>query len=48
MSDMAVGWDRDLGGVFIGRALREQPRYNGANGMGDPPSPGLRRAKHGR
>ena len=27
MSDMAVGWDRDPGGVFSGRALRAQSRY---------------------
>jgi hypothetical protein len=27
-----VGWDRDLGGVFSGRGLRAQPRYNGASG----------------
>jgi hypothetical protein len=30
-----VGWDHDPGGVFSGRALRAQPRYNGANGMSD-------------
>ncbi len=35
MSDMAEGWDHDLGGVLSGRALREQPRYNGAIGMSD-------------
>jgi hypothetical protein len=27
MSDMAEGWDHDLGGVFSGRAQRELPRY---------------------
>jgi hypothetical protein len=27
-----VGWDRDPGGVFSGRALRAQPRDNGTNG----------------
>jgi hypothetical protein len=30
-----VGWDRDPGGVFSGRALRAQSRYNGANGVSD-------------
>jgi hypothetical protein len=28
MSDMAEGWDHDLGGVFSGRAERERARYN--------------------
>ena len=27
MSDMAEGWNHDLGGVFSGRVLREQQRY---------------------
>jgi uncharacterized Tic20 family protein len=27
-SDMAGGWEHDLGGVFSGRAQRELPRYN--------------------
>ena len=33
-----VGRAHDLGGVFSGRAQRELPRYNGANGMSDPGS----------
>ena len=35
MSDMAGGWDHDLGVVLSGRALQEQPRYNGADGISD-------------
>jgi hypothetical protein len=41
MSDMA-----GKAATGSGRAERERARYNGADGISDPPSPTLRRGRH--
>jgi len=45
---MAKDWDHDLGGVFSGRALREQPRYNSYAYFVPAPSCLSKRANHFR